>query len=270
MPIKQKIIKTRDIETSYIDIGSGPVLLMVMGMAGIIEYWVLNNLRKLSSSFRVIAYNNRGMGETSAGILPFSIEEFSRDAVELLNALSIDRAHVLGWSMGSFVAQELVLRAPDRVDKLVLYGSACGGKEAIAAPAEILKKLFDTESHPKKLTEFALQLMVPFWWLEENPSFAKGFLAQPMSVYVKNLPAVRKQIRAIMEWPGSFNRLENIKKDTLILTGNEDIVVPPENSRILNERIENSTLKMIEGGGHGMLYQYPEIFVNVVTDFLKK
>ena len=126
MTMKLQKVKTRDIETSYIDTGNGPPLLMIMGMAGIIEYWVLNNLRNLSSSFRVIAYNNRGMGETSSGSTSFSIEEFARDALELMNALAIDRAHVLGWSMGSFIAQELVLRNPERVDRLVLYGSSCG------------------------------------------------------------------------------------------------------------------------------------------------
>jgi len=270
MTMKLQKVKTRDIETSYIDTGSGPPLLMIMGMAGIIEYWVLNNLRNLSSSFRVIAYNNRGMGETSSGSAPFSMEEFARDALELMNALAIDRAHVLGWSMGSSVAQELVLRNPERVDRLVLYGSSCGGKEAIHAPKEILKKLFDTESSPKKLTEFALQLMVPSWWLEENPSFARGFLSRPMSVYLKNLPAVRKQIKAIKEWPGSYNRLSEIKNRTLVITGDEDIVIPPENSSLLAEMIENSSLKTVKGGGHGMLYQYPDLFVDMVTSFLKE
>lgn len=268
--MKMEIRKTdvRDIEIAWMEEGNGPPLLMIMGMAGIMGYWGPELIERLSSDFRVIVFDNRGMGETSAGEKDFTIPEFAMDTKGLMDLLGLDRAHLLGWSMGSFVAQEMAIRYPEKIGKLVLYGSSCGGMQTVLPPAEVMKKLFDTTGTPMELTETALSLMVPGSWLADHPSFRKGFLSQPMSVYVKNIPSIRKQIQSITSWEGTWNRIGSISNETLVITGDEDAVFPLENSRMLYDRIPKSELEVIRGGGHGLIYQYPELFSNIVKDFL--
>ncbi len=270
--MKMEIRKTdvRDIEISWMEEGSGPPLLMIMGMAGIMGYWGPELIKKLSSDFRVIVFDNRGMGETSAGVKNFTIPEFARDTKELMDILGLDRAHVLGWSMGSFVAQEMAILYPEKINRLVLYGSSCGGMQTALPPADVMKRLFDTTGTPMELTETALSLMVPESWLADHPSFRKGFLSKPMSVYLKNIPSIRKQIQAITSWEGAWDRLGSISNETLVITGDEDAVFPVENSHMLSDQIPKSRLEVIRGGGHGMIYQYPELFSSIVKAFLSQ
>jgi pimeloyl-ACP methyl ester carboxylesterase len=98
---------------------------------------------KLSSNHTVIIFDNRGVGNTTSGTRPFSIEQFANDTVELLDALKIQKADVLGFSMASFVAQELTLMHPEKVNRLILYGASCGGQESIPQSPEVVKALSD-------------------------------------------------------------------------------------------------------------------------------
>lgn len=261
-------IKVGDTLFSYSIDGEGEPLLLITGFAALMDYWGLSFINMLSSSFKVIALDNRGMGSSERGIVPFSIEQFAKDSAELLEALGIEKAHVLGWSMGSFIAQELALNYPENVMKLILYGSNCGGAEAVLPAPEITRRLFDTTRTPEEMTQRALDLMFPHAWLKENPAFAKAFISNPIKVYVDHMETIREQVKAILSWKGSFSRLKYLKNRTLLLTGTEDAIVLPENSDILKGLIHDSSIIKIEGGGHGMLYQFPKEIAKIVIDFL--
>src|SRR5205085_1755304 len=107
------------------------------------ESWEPSILRDLSSNQTVIVFGNHGVGNTTSVIKPFSIEQFANDTASLLDALKIQKADVLGFSMGSFVAQELTVTRPEKVTRLVLYGASCGGKESIPQSPQFVKMATD-------------------------------------------------------------------------------------------------------------------------------
>ena len=92
------------------------------------DAWPPSMLQELSSNHTVIIFNNRGVGNTTSGTKPFSIAQFANDTAGLMSALKIQKADVLGFSMGFFIAQELTLLHPEKVNRLILYGASCGGK----------------------------------------------------------------------------------------------------------------------------------------------
>jgi pimeloyl-ACP methyl ester carboxylesterase len=248
--------------------GEGEPLLLITGFAALMDYWGLPFINMLSSGFRVIVFDNRGMGGSERGTAPFSIEQFAKDSADILDALSIESAHVLGWSMGSFITQELALNYPDKVNKIVLYATSCGGAEAQMPSPEVTRRLFDTTGTPEEMTQRALDLMFPSSWLKENPVFAKGFTSSPMKVYVQHMETIREQVKAIISWGGTYSRLKDLKKETLLLTGTEDYIVPLSNSEMMRGLLPDASLEQIEGGGHGMIYQFPEKIAQVVMNFL--
>ena len=110
--------------------------------------------------------------------------------------------------------------------------------------------------------------MFPPSWLRDQPGFAKAFTARPMTVYVDHMETIREQVKAILSWTGTFSRLKGLKNSTLLLTGKEDAIVPPENSDILFNLIPDATIVKIENGGHGMLYQFPKKLASAVMEFI--
>ena len=110
-----------DINIAYRILGQGEPVVLIMGSGSTMDMWDPHFLENLSSEYRVIVFDNRGMGNTTAPPGNFSIAQFANDTAGLMTALGIEKAHVLGWSMGSFVASELAIRHPEKVDKLILY-----------------------------------------------------------------------------------------------------------------------------------------------------
>ena len=109
-----KKVKVDDIEVAYKRFGEGEPLVMVMGLSGTLDLWEPRVLEALSSAYEVIIFDYRGMGETSTGSSEFSIERFADDTVGLMGALDIDRAHLLGWSMGGDGSSRWRLPTPRR------------------------------------------------------------------------------------------------------------------------------------------------------------
>ncbi len=140
-------IRVGDIKMGYRIYGNGYPLMMIMGYGSTMNLWEPGLIRTLSSCFKVIIFDNRGMGNTEAGQRALSIEQFADDTVGLMDGLGVRQAHVLGWSMGALIAEEVALRHPSKVNKLVLYAAHCSASLYPQAP-EVLQKLTDTVGHP--------------------------------------------------------------------------------------------------------------------------
>jgi 3-oxoadipate enol-lactonase len=134
-------VRVAEIELSYERAGSGPPLLMIMGMSGTFDHWNAEFLDDLREDFDTIVYDHRGVGASSRLEGPVTIAQLAEDAVGLLGALEIDSAHVLGVSMGGMVAQELALAHPERIRTLALGCTYCGGKGGALTSKDVLRRL---------------------------------------------------------------------------------------------------------------------------------
>ena len=130
-----------DIEMAYKMFGKGDPILLISPAQADMNDWEPSLKSTLSANHTVIVFDNRGVGNTTTGIKPFSIQQFANDTAGLLDALKIQKADVLGYSLGSFIAQQLAVTHPDKVNRLVLIATTCGGKESIPPSPELKKGL---------------------------------------------------------------------------------------------------------------------------------
>jgi len=259
-------IRVGDIQMGYRTYGSGYPLVMIMGYGSTMNLWEPGLLRTLSARFKVIVFDNRGMGNTETGQRPFSIEQFADDTVGLMDALDIQQAHVLGWSMGALIAEEIVLRHPGKVNKLVLYAAHCNAGLFPPAP-EVIQKLTDTSGTPEEQGMRFISVLFPPDWLQSHGERLKEIFYRPMGNISPETMA--KQSMAIDTWKGCCDRLGEINTPTLVITGADDALVPPQNARYLADTVPNAQLALSENSGHGLMFQSPDKFSEKVIGFLK-
>ncbi len=264
---RNEMVAVEDIEVGYRIYGEGQPLILIMGYGSTMNLWEDSFLESLSEHFKVIIFDNRGIGVTSTGEKKFSIEQFSKDTLGLLNALGIKKAHVLGWSMGSYIAQELASRNPDRVNKLILYASA-PNPTMFPPSSDVLAKLEDTSGTPEEQGARWIGLLFPEKWIENNGKRVQEIFYRPMGTILPE--NIGKQSMAIGEWKGLEERLSLLPHHTLLVAGKEDVLVPPANSLYLKEKLPKSDIELIEGTGHGFMFQEPTQFLQLAIEFLKK
>lgn len=260
-----KSVPVGDINIAYKVLGHGDPMVLIMGYSSTMDMWDPLFLDNLSTKYKVIIFDNRGMGNTTAPPGNFSIAQFANDTAGLMAALGIEKAHIMGWSMGSFVAQELAIRYPENVDKIILYAGDCGGNETVMPSPQVLKDLANTSGSQEERGMRLFNLLFPKDWLSKQPAFYKWFPLPKETSLPEN---IERQAQAIATWSGAFDRLGSIKSPTLVVTGTEDVIAPPENSFILAQRINVSWLVQFEGAGHGLMYQYPDRLAKIVADFI--
>ncbi len=248
--------------------GQGDPLILIRGFGSSADHWYAQ-VPYLSRHYRVITFDNRGVARSSDPGGPFSIHDMAEDTIGLLNALDIDRAHVLGLSLGGMIAQELAIRHPRRVNGLILAVTHCGGEQFVRAAEEVIEafqRLVDEGSQEARMKVFsylfARQVMV------EKLQVIQEYVAVSMKNPVEP-DVLRKQWEAV-QGHDACDRLHRIEARTLVLTGSEDMVVPPLNSVLLAERIPRSEQVVIPGGGHQVLIEQPEACNRVMIAFLQK
>ncbi len=261
----KKIARVEDIDIACRGKGKGFPLLMISGFGTTKEIWEQNVIDHLAERFRVIVFDNRGMGGTSAGEKEFTIGQFADDASGLMEALGIERAHVLGWSMGSMIAQELALGFPEKVGKLVLYASYAD--RSFPPSEDVIEKLSDQSGTPEERGMRWVETLFPPDWLENNGERVQEIFSRPLGKISGD--SLARQQKAIELWGGTAERLGSLKGRTLLLCGGEDVLVPPGNSEKMNKLIPGSKLQVVKGAGHGLMFQEPDDFISKVRTFLE-
>jgi pimeloyl-ACP methyl ester carboxylesterase len=254
-----------DVILAYRTYGSGEPLVLINGLASAMDTWNPPVLDALARHFRVIVFDNRGTGYSGASGEPFSIPLFARDTACLMEVLGIARAHVLGFSMGTCIAQELALAFPEKIDRLVLVAGDCGGTETVRTDPDVFARLIDKSGTIKDIVNRMFPLLFPTAWLDTHDPFRYC----PVVEETTNDENAARQLATFLSWPGTFSRLEKIRSRTLVITGDSDAVVPCENSRLLAGIIPGAELVMFPGAGHGLMYQCPDRFLQTVIRFLK-
>jgi acetyl esterase/lipase len=269
-------VQVGDINIAYKRFGQGKPILFISGTSQTKDAWEHTLLSGLAATnHTVIIFDNRGMGETTAGSKPFSIEQFANDTAGLLDALQIESADVFGASLGSFIAQELTLNYPQKVDRLVLSAGYCGGNETVypsGQAAETLMTLASPEVLQNMTAEQQALILAPIMfsqeWLDEHPEIMNTII-QLTPVRSASPDIIQQQGLAVATWKGSCDRLANITQPTLVIAGDQDLLAPVANSVMMAQRIPNSQLVIIEGTGHGTMWQVPNEFTAYIQNFLQ-
>jgi 3-oxoadipate enol-lactonase len=251
-------------ELHYVRAGDGEPMLLIQGMSATHLTWGQPFLATLERSFDCIAFDHRGMGRSGRAELPFTTAALAGDAVGLLDALEIERAHVVGISMGGMVAQELALAHPERLRTLTLGATYCGGPEGTLMDPEDVLLLGEAMSSGDRERVFRAM-----WELNLSPAFREDdsrFAAfQEMGMA---LPAPRavimQQMRACGAHDTSF-RLSEISIPTLVIHGSEDRMLAASNGRQIAALL-SAPLELLEGVGHMFWWEQPERSAALIRD----
>lgn len=268
--------KINNVEINYHTVGDGQPLLFIAGLGVDNMCWIYQ-VPKFQEFFKVIVFDNRGIGKSTGSIAPYSIRMMADDAVELLKYLNIEKSHIVGTSMGGMIAQEIAINYPNMVDKLVLCSTFAKPQNMVEIIMKGVKDIigynaldiFGINPHRlvfEKLFSYLLQQIFSEEFLLEN----KKLIEETLRKYLSKLTYVEtflKQTGAVYTH-NTFDRLNLIKAETLIITGMEDKLVVPECSDILAEKISRSKLRKIEHAEHGMHFEMPDIINKIVIDFL--
>ena len=257
------IVNAGEIELSYERSGSGPPLLMIMGMSGTALSWGEQFLEPLRDEFETILYDHRGVGSSSRMEEPFTIAQLAADALALLAALEIDSAHILGISMGGMIAQELALSHPERVRTLTLGCTYCGGEGSALANGDVMGRLAEAMFSGDRA-----RMIRASWEANLSPGFAADDDAYARFLEIARRRAVAAevimaQMQAIAGHDTSA-RLPSIELPTLVLHGTLDQMLPVQNGRMIAGLIPDSRLEIFDGVGHLFFWERPEQAADLV------
>ncbi len=249
--------------------GAGEPLILIPGFASGAWSW-FRQIDELSKDFQVIVFDPRGIGQSKAAdgdLQNLSMLTFVEDVKQILDELKIEKAHVLGASFGGFVAQEFAIRFPERVDKLILACTTSGGTNHVRPSDEISRSFAPNPTLPigEKIRHFI------------RPAFTDKFNRKHADE-VEKICRLREQNTVadavyLAQLQAAFTldteaKLGAIESETLVITGDQDSVVPSENSINLADKIRGAKLEIIENGSHLFFIENADEFNRAVQEFL--
>mgnify|MGYP000324196509 CR=1 FL=1 len=247
--------------------GSGSPLLLIESW-GYSSWMWFRQLDAFSREHACVIFDNRGVGLSDKPDEPYTVALMAKDAINVLKAAGFVEAHVLGVSLGGFIAQEMAISWPEFVKSLVLVSTSCGVR-GVPMPLETFK-ILNLPKGTMPLRDWLKMRLLPAFserFAHEHPEVVERVL----DLYMANRPpahAVWRQAQAAAAFD-SLDRLGEVRAPTLIIAGSDDRVVPAENARILHERIPNSRLVLFKGCGHLLFIEKPDAFNELVLRFLK-
>jgi 3-oxoadipate enol-lactonase len=256
--------KSGDVELAYEVLGDGPPLLLVQGLGYGRRGWG-PAFELLAVDFFVVAYDNRGFGESDVPPGPYTTRQLAEDAVAVLEAVGVERAHVVGASLGGMVSQELSLGWPDRVDRLVLACTTPGGLGSHPMPEQTVALMLEASTLApdvamRRFVENALGSTAPQGLADEIVAYRTANPPDPIGWQAQAAAGAEHD---------AIDRLGSIAAPTLVLHGGEDAVVDARNAELLAERIPAARVERLENGGHLFFWEQPERFANLVREFLR-
>jgi 3-oxoadipate enol-lactonase len=262
-------VRTNGQELFYEIHGAGPPLVLVMGIGYDSSLWTLQQVPVLATRFRVVLLDNRDAGRSSRADHPYAIADMADDVAGLLDALDIQRTHLLGLSMGSMIGMEFALRHADRLDRLVLAGPGAAPARSAVDPISIWN------------------------WVKANDPGGEVFGAQQLtwlfsSAFLRNQQAVQETVAVLASNPNpvepeaygrqaqaylrfdGLDRLGGIKAATLVIVGEQDLLTPPWVAREVAGAIPAARFEMVTGDGasHVLPLERPDDFNQLVINFL--
>ena len=271
-----------DIDVAYKMFGKGDPIILFNGASDSMDAWNPSFLTGLSSNHTVIAFDQRGIGNSTVGSKPYTYQQLADDTAGLLDALKIPKADVMGYSLGGHIAQAFTLSYPDKVNRLILVATTCGGKDGIPKPAEFLKLQADTVNKSLQnipITEELKALNVASLgsgWVKLHPESvdipANTTSLQQLKPGLPPEIANKQNSLVIWEntnWSGACDAEAKLAKPTLVIAGTDDNdYMPHGNALILAGKIPGAWLVQIRDAGHAVMNQYPAEISEILNTFL--
>lgn len=261
-------VRVGDIEMHYVEAGAGEPVVLIMGIGGDHTAWAFQ-IRAFAERYRVIAFDNRGAGQTDQPDAPCTIALMADDTAGLMDRLAIARAHVVGVSMGGMIAQEVALRAPGRVRSLQLHAT-------LARPDAYTRQLLDVWRVQRAKLTLAERMRAQGLWLfapvtyAERPEFVETVVQNAIdNPHPQSLTGFVRQAEAVAGHD-ALDRVGAIACPTLVTVGEEDVLVPPRFARELAARIPGAELTVVPEAGHAYMWERPDIFNRICLDFLAR
>ena len=259
------IAPIRDIMTYYEEAGSGDPLILITGLAGDLQAWALQ-VPTLSKYFRAITFDNRGAGRTSAPDKPYSITGMADDVAALMDTLGVQTAHLLGWDMGGYIAQEFAIKYPTRVHKLVLVATAASidgyARAVLGSWANARRSNLSREQWQRFVAPYVFSPGL----LDDKERFERAILGGASNAYGQQDHAFLRQVTACLAFEAS-GRLGAVKAPTLVVGGKDDVLTPLRNQEKLAKLIPGATLKVLEGAHSGVV-EFPNEYNASILEFL--
>lgn len=261
------VLTTSSLKLYYEVHGAGPNLLFVSGLGGGTWSWY-GQVPFFRRHYRTIVFDNRGAGRSTMPPGPYSMRDFAQDTMELLDHLNIRRCFMVGLSMGGMIAQEAALLAPDRFDALVLGCTHCGGSIKIPPSPQVITRFTDNAGLSlEEIVEKNLSFFFSPKAFMDRKDAVEEYKRVQTSVPLQPEYAFSAQLAAIQSFDAS-DRLKNLAVPTLVVTGTEDVLVPPTNARILCDFLPQASLVELEGAGHAIHAECRDTFNALVHEFL--
>ena len=284
IPLKK--VHVGDIDVGYKVFGKGEPIILFNGASDHMDAWDPSFLTDLSSNHTVIVFDQRGIGNTTAGSKPYTMQQLANDTAGLLDALKIPKADVMGYSLGSFIAQQFAVSHPEKVNSLILVAATCGGKDGIPSPPEWIKMQNEVVNKtlnniPATADEMkqAVVASLGSGWIKLHPESLDNPLIRGNMTILQSKPGLTPETMnnqnnaghswTATNWSGACEELAKIAKPTLVIAGTDDnYYVPHGNALILAGKIPGAWLVQIKNAGHGIMNQYPAEIGNILNTFL--
>ena len=259
------LIAVDDVEIYTEMHGSGPDLLLVAGLGGRHEFWA-SQVDALARHFRVILHDHRGVGRSTPDKVVVGAEHMADDLIKLMDALDIERAHLVGHSTGGAIGQHIALKAPERLDKLVLSSSWAGPDayftQLFAARREVL-----INCGANAYLTMGTYLATPSWYLQSRITSSRAFLNDRIKAF-PGLEVELSRLAAVVAHD-LRSQVGNIQHTTLAIGAKDDQITPFSFTEELSERIPHASLAMLEYGGHFAPMTVSEQYNKTILAFLR-
>jgi pimeloyl-ACP methyl ester carboxylesterase len=281
IPVKK--VHVGDIDIAYKMFGKGEPILLFNGASDSMDAWDQSFLKGLSSNHTVIVFDSRGIGNTTTGSKPYTMQLLANDTAGLMDALKIQKADVFGYSLGGATAQQFTVSYPEKVNRLILVATTCGGKDGIPKPpefkklqSEIVNKTLNNVSISQEEMKSLVSASLGSGWIRLHPESVDIPTNITLQQMKPNLSpdAMKNQMNAgfaweATNWSGACDALAKLAKPTLVITGTDDnLYIPHANALVIAGKIPGAWLVQIKDAGHAVMDQYPDKIGKILQTFL--